>query len=46
MQYGLYNPETGIIVYGIDDDFEVEPDNFKIVPMKIFGSGQKYSSPP
>lgn len=35
IQYGLYNPDTGIIVYKVDPDFDDEEDFFRIKPVKI-----------
>lgn len=35
IQYGLYNPDNGIIVYNVDPDFDEEEDYFRIKPVKI-----------
>lgn len=34
LEYGLYNPTSGILVYKVDTDFEDE-DNFCLRPRKI-----------
>ena len=36
MQYGLYNPTTGIIPYQEDEDFSNEEDGFRIIPTRVF----------
>jgi len=36
-QYGLYNPNSGILVYSIDRDFE-DFEDFRIIPNKIHGN--------
>ena len=35
MQYGLYNQDTGILVYSEDAEFSDEEDDFRIFPTKI-----------
>jgi len=43
-EYGLYNPYRGILVFGIDHDFENVEDYFRIIPMKVYA--KKPSAPP